>query len=459
MNVKKISAFLVIYILIMGASSPVYQAASMSESEKKIAEMQKEIDNADDVQRSYEDSLKELEEISSEVAATEEEIQATEDDIKVIEGEINTIQKEIDTKEEEISEIEAQLPPLIEEANQILLMLQHSSHQNYLLDQLFASDGTAGTAIRKTNSLSVITSEAVSIVNQVLEIQRQVEAEKAELQLIQDDMELAKNDLEAVHTELENEQTYLAQQEEMTQIVVDDLAAQSAEAEGYSDMAAAEIQAQEDMLKLMEDAGCSGDDVYGVDCGVIPPAPAPSSPVASTDPDNGGSSGGGDSSSGGGDSSSGGGSTEPVPSGIIRPMQQGVLTQHYGTVNPIYSSGAHKGTDLSSSNPSEPIYSITSGTVTSVSYDSDYGNLVAVTSNINGQMVTHAYAHMSSVNVSVGQTVTSSTQLGTMGNTGMSYGSHLHLQMNLGSCFGCGPLVDPESYVSFPPMGSYWYSR
>ena len=51
--------------------------------------------------------------------------------------------------------------------------------------------------------------------------------------------------------------------------------------------------------------------------------------------------------------------------------------------------------------------------------------------NINGQTIYSLYAHMSVISVSNGQSVTGGQQLGVIGNTGYSFGTHLHFEINI----------------------------
>lgn len=62
-----------------------------------------------------------------------------------------------------------------------------------------------------------------------------------------------------------------------------------------------------------------------------------------------------------------------------------------------------------------------------------FGNYIRIKSTYNGKTVYATYAHLSSVNVSVGETVTYDTILGVMGTTGVSTGRHLHLELSYNS--------------------------
>lgn len=88
--------------------------------------------------------------------------------------------------------------------------------------------------------------------------------------------------------------------------------------------------------------------------------------------------------------------------------------------------GGHQGLDLT--NPAgTPIYPITEGKVILVAalYDG-YGKHVIVE---HKDAMSSIYAHLSRVEVEIGQTVTKDTELGTVGATGWATGNHLHLEI------------------------------
>ncbi len=86
----------------------------------------------------------------------------------------------------------------------------------------------------------------------------------------------------------------------------------------------------------------------------------------------------------------------------------------------------HVAQDIAGLGCGTPIYAINDGTVITAEYHWSFGNYVEINHN-NGYI--SLYAHMSTLNVSVGQAVSMGQQIGTMGETGESYGCHLHLQV------------------------------
>ncbi|RDI40895.1 peptidoglycan DD-metalloendopeptidase family protein [Falsibacillus pallidus] len=97
----------------------------------------------------------------------------------------------------------------------------------------------------------------------------------------------------------------------------------------------------------------------------------------------------------------------------------------------------HKGLDIA--RPSDrTIKAADNGVVVTAGYSDDgYGNKVVI-DHKNGYQT--LYAHMSSVSVHVGQTVTAGSKIGVMGETGEATGVHLHFEVRYH-----GKLVNPRT--------------
>ena len=105
----------------------------------------------------------------------------------------------------------------------------------------------------------------------------------------------------------------------------------------------------------------------------------------------------------------------------IWPSNGRCLTQYY--------NGFHPAIDVSASEGS-PVYASDTGTVTYASFASgtyyDYGNLIVIN---HGNGFETFYAHLSSIGVFPGQTVTQGDLIGSTGNTGRSSGPHIHFEI------------------------------
>lgn len=105
----------------------------------------------------------------------------------------------------------------------------------------------------------------------------------------------------------------------------------------------------------------------------------------------------------------------------------------------------HEGADMMS-DEGTPIYAAHAGVVT-VSDESYYGfgNAVVIQGTVGGAAIETAYAHMypGSRIVSAGQTVQAGQQIGSVGNTGNSFGNHLHIEVHIN-----GSLIEPISWLA-----------
>ncbi|MFD2637678.1 M23 family metallopeptidase [Piscibacillus salipiscarius] len=109
----------------------------------------------------------------------------------------------------------------------------------------------------------------------------------------------------------------------------------------------------------------------------------------------------------------------------------------------------HHGTDFAQPGYHE-IKAVANGKVTR-SYESDsYGQCVMIEHKINGDTWESVYAHMrdGSRKVSVGDKVKQGQVIGVMGNTGHSFGQHLHFELHKGNWnINKTHAVDPEKYL------------
>ena len=105
------------------------------------------------------------------------------------------------------------------------------------------------------------------------------------------------------------------------------------------------------------------------------------------------------------------------------------------------ASSYHKGIDIAVPSGTS-VVAAANGTVTTASYQSAAGNFIMVS---HGNGVYTVYMHLSSINVSAGQTVSQGQVIGYSGNTGVSTGPHLHFGVNVN-----GSYVNPFNYVSRP---------
>ena len=88
-------------------------------------------------------------------------------------------------------------------------------------------------------------------------------------------------------------------------------------------------------------------------------------------------------------------------------------------------SGAHTGVDYGAAYGTQ-LYAPVSGKVVRAGFDGAYGKVVMVQMPSGNYVM---FAHLSSINVRVGQTISAGTMFGRVGNTGNSTGPHLHIEV------------------------------
>jgi murein DD-endopeptidase MepM/ murein hydrolase activator NlpD len=127
------------------------------------------------------------------------------------------------------------------------------------------------------------------------------------------------------------------------------------------------------------------------------------------------------------------GTGQPSAAGLIWPCD-GVVVSGFG----LRWGRMHEGIDIGCAYGT-PNRAAASGTVIYSGWLGGYGNLVVVD---HGNGLSTAYAHASSLLVSVGQTVSQGETVSLVGSTGNSSGPHLHFEVRVN-----GQAVDPLLYL------------
>jgi murein DD-endopeptidase MepM/ murein hydrolase activator NlpD len=134
----------------------------------------------------------------------------------------------------------------------------------------------------------------------------------------------------------------------------------------------------------------------------------------------------------------------PAPSGSVAvgpPSAAGLVWPVHGTLTSGFGprwGRMHEGIDIAGGSGT-PIAAAATGTVISAGWSGGYGQLVVLD---HGDGLSTAYAHLSSIAVSAGQTVPQGSVVGGMGTTGSSTGVHLHFEVRVN-----GAAVNPLGYL------------
>ncbi|PIU03429.1 hypothetical protein COT44_03225 [Candidatus Shapirobacteria bacterium CG08_land_8_20_14_0_20_39_18] len=103
---------------------------------------------------------------------------------------------------------------------------------------------------------------------------------------------------------------------------------------------------------------------------------------------------------------------------VRMPLNKTIITQYFSVFHP--------GIDLDGVT-GDSVYPIMKGAVESVLYEKfDYGNHIIIN---HGSGIKSLYAHLSKIEVAIGEEVTTDKEIGKVGATGRVFGDHLHLEI------------------------------
>lgn len=163
-----------------------------------------------------------------------------------------------------------------------------------------------------------------------------------------------------------------------------------------------------------------------------------------------------------------------------KPLKSGTITSYFGyRIHPIYNTKKfHSGIDIGGNKEGTNIYSTANGKVGMIINNTSKkvcgGKQVYIYHTINGKKYTSGYMHLLSINVKVGDSVTSNTVIGTVGGgaktqkwESCSTGAHLHFMLAdgwYGSTYTSyntflSKVFDAKKELNLPDKYKYWYSR
>ena len=131
-----------------------------------------------------------------------------------------------------------------------------------------------------------------------------------------------------------------------------------------------------------------------------------------------------------------------------RPLTSGRVTQKYTL--------AHGGIDLGGNNPGTNVYAPANGTIVYIKYRHNCGgNIIYMHSLVDGKKYTLCFAHLRSINVSIGQTVKKGDVIGTVGGDSTTWvydkcttGTHLHYAISNGYYFSNATWTGVNDFVA-----------
>lgn len=363
---------------------------SLKEQKNEIQEKQSELNS-------------QIDEKSEKLDQVKSEQQNLDNEIKRIDLAVEDTEVKIQEKEVEIEETNANIKSLQEE---IVVLTERIDKRNKLLKNRARSFQENGRVTyldvligAKSFSDFIDRISAVAVfVEADQDILREHNADKQELENKQKEMEETLANLQKMHSELESMKKTLASQKTEKEKVMTALKKE-------------EEEMHAEMLELEEEEALLASQKKAMQKAIELEQKRLAEQAKKVSAGNGGTSAG----------------TPSVSSGFFTKPAAGYLSSGFGS----RSLGNHKGVDIAASGY-VPIVAAADGVVIRSYYSSSYGNCIFISHSLNGQIYTTVYAHMSSRMASEGQAVSKGQQIGVMGNTGRSYGQHLHFELHKG---------------------------
>ena len=331
--------------------------------------------------------------------------------LNAILGEMEDAQTKLADKQTEIEKAEeALVQAKVEENTQYQSMKKRIKYMyengNSQVIELLMESENIGEFLNKAEYISQISEYDRDMLDEFQAVVKEVEAEEAtlqteyeELEVLRDDLLVKQSNLESLLSEKNLQISDLEKQIGDNAALLQDLIAQ-AEAERLKQEQAAAAAAAAQQAAQQQAAQNSGNSGGG--SSYVPPV------------------------------------IDNVVSGngqFTNPCPAGYVSSPFGYRD--FDSSFHKGLDLAAPEGT-PTYAAADGVVLIAGWSDSAGNWIVID---HGNGFVGKYMHHSGLLVSAGQTVTKGQPIGLVGNTGNSFGAHLHFQLELNSA-----PVDPQAY-------------
>lgn len=410
-----VSAVLAIFILISsigGVSAQTVgglkgEISKLEQQSKEINEktdaLSKNINDADQLKKSYQE----------EISNVEEQISTCEKYISAYNNEITSLQNDISAKEKKMSD------------QKILLKQRVRSIFMYGKNSLTIIAGNNGFTdyLSKEAVSKSVSSFDKSLIDEINKNIKEIEAKKKEIENKKSEISSAQSVLEAKQKELYDKENSVNSK--------------------LSALAAKNSKLNAELLKIQQQKASYEDEITRI---------LQEEARRENEKNNNGNKGNNGNSGNGGNSGNNGGNSgndNNSSTGLIWP----VPTHHwvssgYGwRPNPFTNTGRefHTGIDIAGSGVAgKPAIAALGGTVKIAGFNNyGWGNYVVISHGYrDGHYFTTHYAHLKSIAVSVGQTVKQGQTVGYIGKTGQATGNHLHFEIRLD-----GHHTNPRNYV------------
>ncbi|RIW39023.1 peptidase M23 [Bacillus salacetis] len=429
----------------MGVTASAHSSVNELKSKQEEVQSKKEDVNSkiDEKTSEISDNVSRQEKIKAEIAALDTKIRDTEENIKEKTAEIEKTNAEIEKLKGEIEELKKKIAERNELLKERARSMQEKGGSASYMDVLLGAE-SFGDFINRITAVNAIVSADKKIIDEQKADQAELEKKQAEVEdklakleddkanlvILKKDLDSQKGQKNALFKELEAEQAQL--KTEKTELV-----AHANELEELEKRIGGQIQAEQARLaELARQKEIERQKQLEAQRKAEAERQAAQQAAQK--------------SSGGNSNASAAPvqSTPAVSEGRWTRPASGYITTEYGYDMLNGKPRFHYGTDIAAGG-SVPIVAAADGYVIRSEYSSSYGNVVYMTHSIGGKTFTTVYAHMSASMVGNGQFVEKGSRIGTMGNTGYSFGQHLHFELHQGPWNAAkSNSVNPRKYIN-----------
>jgi len=408
-----------------------------AEDISKLKQNQEEINKErSSLNSEIKDKESKINEIKSEKASVDAEIKRLDLAVEDATTKLEEKDAQIEKTQKEIKDLEAEIAVIIEriEKRNELLKERAASYQESggnisYLDVLFGAQSFSDF-IDRVGAVATLVQADKDILDQHQKDKTDYETKQKEVEQKLADLKKMKAELETLKATLDSQREEKAKLMQILQHEEEQMHAEMIAAEEENAVLASQAAAIQRAINLEQSRQAELEKQRAAEAAAA--AASASTSSASTQKSNGG-----------GSNTVQAASLPAVSSGSFTWPASGVVSSGFRG-----SRSNHHGVDIAKRGPNVPIVAAADGVVIRSYYSSSYGNAIFVSHSINGQVYTTVYAHMSRRSVGSGAVVKKGQRIGTMGNTGQSFGQHLHFELHKGEWNGSkSNAVNPLSYL------------
>ncbi len=258
MTKKNILVKSMLVALLFNGFSPVLNAATVNELQDSVDKTNSQIAASD---KEIAAKKSEIQDLTDSVDKMEKDLEAKRDQITENQKQLEKVEKEISKKEDEIKKLQKEYEVRKKQSENILSSMQKNSNVNYLLEMMSDDDMDTKSKLTAAHGLNLLASDSYDMILQTIELQGQVKSSKDELVVKQSELETEQANLAS-----ESDELVAASQEQAKQ--KEQIMQEVTEMSNANESQKKELLSEANLLEEYKNSGCSGNDVYGVDCAV-----------------------------------------------------------------------------------------------------------------------------------------------------------------------------------------------